>query len=96
MVGDCYPRPEVDQEGKYLDREGKAVGRESVLFALLDREKGTGQPGRRNRSTGKREPVNREEGTGQPVPLACWPMPQPVHHFLPENLSFYVIFSSNT
>ena len=74
MVGDCYPRPKVDQEGKYLDWEGKATGRESLFFALLDRE----------------------EGTGQPVPLAGWPMPQPVHHFLPENLSFYVIFSSNT
>ena len=37
------PQPEVDREGGYLDREGKAIGKKRV-FALLDQAKGTGRP----------------------------------------------------
>ena len=40
-VASTGPRPEVDREGGYLDREEKAIGRESVFLTLLDRAKGT-------------------------------------------------------
>ena len=38
------PRAKVDQEGKYLNQEGKTTGRKIVLSAFLDREEGTGRP----------------------------------------------------
>ena len=48
MVSDCYPRLDLDREGKSLDQERNATGRERVFLHLS-----TGpRPGRGNWSTG--------------------------------------------
>ena len=36
IVASTRLRPEVDREGRYLDRKGKATGRERMFFALFD------------------------------------------------------------
>ena len=51
IVASIGPRPEVDREGGYLNREGKATERERVFLALLDRT-----------SIGQGQPVNRFSG----------------------------------
>ena len=88
MAGDRYPRPDIDQEGKYLDQEGKATRREK------ERE--------RERESvcvcvfcSSQLDLNQEGVTGQPVPWSVglvWPVSRLVHHFWPKNLYFLCYF----
>ena len=80
MAGDRYPLPDIDQEGKYLDQEGKATRRERERESVF---------------CSSQLDLNQEGVTGQPVPWSVepvWLVSRLVHHFWPKNLYFLCYF----
>ena len=76
------PRLGVDWKGRYLKQERKAARRERVCVFSTPRPD-----------------LDRAKGIDRPVPLPVEPVSlvsRPVQRFDPENLSFFILFSSST